>query len=79
MAVRQFLAATLLFALSACRGEKPPRDYQNNPPAMMHPVLSKAQSPAARGMPGPSKEPNSGGAPAPEKPVLKDSAPVTTT
>jgi hypothetical protein len=56
---------------AGCRGERPPRDYQNNPPAMTHPVDSKSQSPAQHGMPGPGPEPSSGaeGTVAPNQPV----------
>src|SRR5436305_14870 len=41
------IAASVLLLLSACRGEKPPRDYQNAPPAMTHPPTSSAQTPTA--------------------------------
>ena len=78
-------AAVVLMA--ACRGEKVPRDYQNNPPAMMHPVTSSQQTPTAHGMPGPSPEPSKGaeGSNITGKPTsatsrttkLKDQAPVT--
>ncbi len=37
-----------------------PRDYQNAPPAMTHPPLKKAQTPAQNGMPGPAPEPSTG-------------------
>lgn len=51
----------LLIALAAaCRREMPPRDYQNNPPAMTHPVDSSAQSPTAHGMKGAAPEPSKG-------------------
>lgn len=46
--------------LVACRGEKVPRDYQNNPPAMTHPVTSSSDAPSQRGMPGPAREPSYG-------------------
>jgi len=82
------LAAALL-SLLACRGEPPPRDYQNNPPAMTHPVTSSTQSPANNQLPGPSAEPSSGaeGKNVQRKPTnptqptlkLKDQAPVTDT
>jgi hypothetical protein len=54
------IAASLLLLLSACRGEKPPRDYQNAPPAMTHPPTSSAQTPTANGMRGPAPEPSKG-------------------
>ena len=84
--LRIALAAVIL-SLFACRGEPPPRDYQNNPPAMTNPVTSSTQSPAQNGLPGPSAEPTSGaeGKNMPAKPTnatqptlkLKDQAPVT--
>ena len=58
--MRKVSLALLLVILSACRGEPTPRDYQNSPPAMTHPVTSSAQSPTANGMPGPSAESSSG-------------------
>jgi hypothetical protein len=54
------IAASFLLLLSACRGEKPPRDYQNAPPAMTHPPTSSAQTPTANGMRGPAPEPSKG-------------------
>jgi hypothetical protein len=54
------IAASVLLLLSACRGEKPPRDYQNAPPAMTHPPTSSAQTPTANGMRGPAPEPSKG-------------------
>lgn len=56
--MRIFLVLIVLAA--ACRREVPPRDYQNNPPAMTHPVDSSAQSPTAHGMPGAAPEPSKG-------------------
>jgi len=44
----------------ACGREAPPRDYQNSPPAMTHPVDNSTQSPTAQGMPGAAPEPNKG-------------------
>jgi hypothetical protein len=52
------LAAVVL--LAACGGEKVPRDYQNNPPAMTHPVTKSSDSPTAHGMPGAAPEPSKG-------------------
>ena len=78
-----------LVAVVACRREVPPRDYQNNPPAMTHPVTSSAQSPSAQGMKSAAPEPSKGveGKNVLRKPVnatqptatLKDQPPVTTT
>ena len=57
--LRSALAASAaLLLLVACRGERPPRDYQNNPPAMTHPPTTSSQTPAANGMPGPAPEPS---------------------
>jgi len=53
-----FLAAVV--ALAACRNEPIPRDYQNNPPAMTHPVTKSSDTPTAHGMPGPAPEPSQG-------------------
>ena len=76
--MRIALVAVVL-SLLACRGEAPPRDYQNNPPAMTHPPQDKAQTPSQNGMPAAAPEPNSGveGTAAPHDPKLKDQAPAT--
>src|SRR5260221_13357648 len=69
------LAAAAL--LAACRGERVPRDYQNTPPAVKHPVTSSQQTPTAHGLPGPAPEPSTGvegKSLAPPK-KLKDQAP----
>ena len=42
--------------LVACRGEPVPRDYQNSPPAVTHPVTSSRQSPTASGLPNAAPE-----------------------
>jgi hypothetical protein len=73
----------------ACSREVPPRDYQNNPPAMTHPATSSTQTPAAHGMPGPAPEPSKGaeGKNITRQPTtatgatttIKDTAPATTT
>jgi len=70
--MRTTSALLLALALAACRGEPPPRDYQNNPPAMTHPVDSSAQSPANQGMQGAKPEPSYG-------PEGKTTQPVTAT
>jgi len=85
--MRRLLIAAALIA-AACRGEKVPRDYQNQPPAMTHPPTSSAQTPTAKGMPAAAPEATSGPqgqttkpvdpvAPTPKK--LKDQAPASTT
>jgi hypothetical protein len=82
-----FLLAVAIF-LTACRGQKVPRDYQNNPPAATHPVTSSQQTPTAQGLPGPAPEPAKGVegksnskpvSPIPPSTTLKDQAPATKT
>jgi hypothetical protein len=84
--MRALLIITIL--MTACKREMPPRDYQNNPPAMTHPVTSSAKSPTGAGMKGAAPEPNKGvEGKSNRKPVdpsqatttLKDQAPTTTT
>jgi hypothetical protein len=59
--LRSALAASAAFLLLvACRGERPPRDYQNSPPAMTHPATTSSQTPSANGMPGAAPEPSRG-------------------
>jgi len=85
--MRMMSALLLSLTLAACRGEPTPRDYQNNPPAMTHPVDSSAQSPANQGMPGPRPEATYGPEGQTTKPVtettgatkLPDQAPANTT
>lgn len=89
--LREALAATAaLLLLAACRGEAPPRDYQNNPPAMTHPPTTSSGTPAAHGMPGAAPEPNKGAegqniqrqpvSPVPATPSApRQNAPTTTT
>ena len=81
-------AATVSILLACGRGEPVPRDYQNAPPGMTHPVTSSTQTPTANGMPGARPEPSYGaeGTAAPNKPVnpvpqtltLRDQPPVST-
>ncbi|MBV9067300.1 MAG: hypothetical protein JO093_23665 [Acidobacteria bacterium] len=83
------IAASVLLLLSACRGEKVPRDFQNAPPAMRHPPTSSAQTPTANGMRGATPEPSKGaeGANITKQPAsgtapnvkLGNQAPTTTT
>jgi len=85
--MRVLLIVAILMA--ACKREVPPRDYQNNPPAMTHPVTSSAKSPSGAGMQGAAPEPNKGveGKNITRKPTdatqptttLKDQPPATTT
>jgi len=71
----------LLLVALACRGEKVPRDYQNEPPSMTNPPMKPSQTPAAHGLPGPAPQPNKGveGPNVPHTKKLKDQAPTTTT
>ena len=88
-AMRSSLFVVAVAFLASCRGEKTPRDYQNNPPAMTHPVTTSSQSPTAHGMPGPAPEPSTGvegknQGNKPENPTattitLKDQAPTSDT
>jgi len=92
--LRNALAATAaLLLLAACRGEAPPRDYQNNPPAMTHPPTTSSGTPTAHGMPGAAPEPSKGAegknpqgqpvnplpAPPPATPQNAPTTPTTTT
>jgi hypothetical protein len=84
--VRKIALAAATLSLFACRGEPTPRDYQNSPPAMTHPVMKKSQTPTQRGLPESSAEPSSGaeGKASPYKPInplpptltLKDQPPT---
>jgi len=84
-----FAATAALLLLSACRGERPPRDYQNNPPAMTHPATTSSQTPTAQGMPGAAPEPSKGAegknvqrkpvSPIPPTPAKPPQNPPTTT
>lgn len=58
--MRHIVCLAAVAALAACRGEPIPRDYQNNPPAMTHPVTKSSDTPTAHGMPGPAPEPSKG-------------------
>jgi hypothetical protein len=82
------LLLVMAILMAACGRERPPRDYQNSPPAMTHPATTSAQSPAVNGMQGAAPEPNKGvEGKSNRKPVdatqptqtLKDRGPVTTT
>jgi len=85
--MRIAFAVALLALLAGCRGEKVPRDYQNNPPAMTHPVTSSSDAPSQRGMKGAAPEPSSGAegnnvtrqptSPVPPHDTLGNQAPVT--
>jgi len=84
--MRRVFAAFFVLA-AACRGETPPRDYQNNPPAMTHPPQTQSQTPTAQGLPPAAPEPSTAVEGKTTKPVdpvpasgtLKDQPPVTDT
>ena len=87
--MRKSAVAVLAMALAFCRGEKVPRDYQNEPPAMTHPVTTSSGTPTAHGMPNAAPEPSKGAEgknvtrqpvnPVPPSTTLKDQAPSTQT
>src|ERR1051325_242665 len=58
--MRSIVCLAAVLALAACRGEKIPRDYHNNPPAMTPRVTKSSDTPTAHGMPGPAPEPSKG-------------------
>ena len=49
-----------MLALTACRGEPVPRDYQNAPPDVTHAPQKKSDTPAASGMGQPTPQPTTG-------------------
>jgi hypothetical protein len=54
------LIVVALFALTACRGEPVPRDYQNAPPDLTNAPQSKTDTPSAGGMGQPAPQPSTG-------------------
>lgn len=75
--MKKLTPALMIFLLAACRGEPVPRDYQNMPPAVSHPVDKPADAPAKEreiGIPEPST--GGEGTAAPYEPVQ---APSTAT
>lgn len=79
--MRVLIVVAVLAALTACRGEPVPRDYQNAPPDMTHPPDKKSETPTAQGGGQPSPEPSAGaeGKAAPNQPVTPPPQPTTTT
>ena len=75
------LILAIIAALSACRGEPVPRDYQNAPPAMTHPPQTQSQTPSAQGMGKAPPLPSTGaeGTAAPYEPVTPPSTGTTAT
>jgi hypothetical protein len=86
--MRRIVCLAAVAALAACRNEPIPRDYQNNPPAMTHPVTKSSDTPTAHGMPGPAPEPSKGAegqnpsgkptSPTSPSTTIRDQAPTTT-
>lgn len=79
--VRLALFTAVILALAACRGEPVPRDYQNAPPAVMHPPDSAQETPTARGLGDVPPQPTTGveGTAGPYQPVTPPPQPTTTT
>jgi hypothetical protein len=87
--MRTIAVAALVLTVASCRGEKVPRDYQNQPPAMTHPVTTSSGTPTAHGMPNAAPEPSKGAEgknvqrqptnPTAPTTTLGDQAPVTQT
>jgi hypothetical protein len=74
--MKKLAPVLLMFLLLGCRGEKVPRDYQNMPPAVSHPVDAPSEAPSREreiGIPEPSTGPQ--GTAGPYEPV----APTPTT
>jgi hypothetical protein len=76
--VAAFAAAA---ALTGCRGEPVPRDYQNHPPAVSNPPQSATDTPSAHGGGEAPPQPSSGneGNVAPYEPVTPPAGGTTTT
>lgn len=70
----------MLFALTACRGEPVPRDYQNAPPDVTHPPQTKTESPAQHGGGDAPPQPSTGneGTAGPYEPMTTEGGTTTT-
>jgi len=79
--MRAWIVIAAVAAFASCRGEPVPRDYQNAPPAMTHPVDKKADAPVTHGMGQAPPEPSTAveGTAAPYQPVAPPAQPTTTT
>ena len=83
--MRTLILAALIAALTACRGEPVPRDYQNAPPDVTHPPDSKKDAPSTGATGQASPEPSEGvEGPAAvstetSTTTMSDTPPVTTT
>jgi hypothetical protein len=74
-------ALLLTIALGACRGEPVPRDYQNAPPAVTHPIDKEADSPTTHGGGQAPPQPSTGveGRNPTNEPITPPVQPTTTT
>jgi hypothetical protein len=90
LVMRTLIVAALIAALTACRGEPVPRDYQNAPPDMTNPPSSESATPAGGATGEAPPQPSTGveGTAAPYEPVsptdtstttMPDTPPTTTT
>lgn len=79
--MRTLIVAALIAALTACRGEPVPRDYQNAPPDMTHPPDTKTDTPSSGATGQAPPEPSTGveGTAGPYKTVTPPEQPTTTT
>src|SRR5687767_13964793 len=79
--MRVLIVVAALAALTGCRGEPVPRDYQNRPPAVSNPPQSATAAPSASGGAQATPQPSTGveGTAAPYEPVTSPAQPSTTT
>ena len=73
-------ALAFAVALTGCRGEPVPRDYQNHPPSMTNPPATQSEAPSAHGIGDAPPQPTTAveGTAGPYEPV-DPTAPSTTT
>jgi hypothetical protein len=74
--MRKLIVAALLVALSACRGEPVPRDYQNAPPDVSRPPDTRTDTPSA-GATGQAPPQPSTGVEGPNPAVTTDTSTTT--
>jgi hypothetical protein len=81
LVMRTLIVAALIAALTACRGEPVPRDYQNAPPDMTHPPDTKTDAPSSGATGQAPPQPSTGveGTAGPYKTVTPPEQPTTTT
>jgi hypothetical protein len=75
----RFWIVAAILALTACRGEPVPRDYQNAPPDMTNPPATQSETPSAAASGQAPPQPSTGveGTAGPYEPKTPD-APTTT-